>query len=173
MANAPMTPQEAIAVACRADRFLRGFRPDPRRALEVIQSVPEEAEFSGADSQADRIARAALCAVRADCHRMLGEFATAADWYRRAAGHWKGGLAYPFFYADLVVRHRLTEHYQLALDCLRHEQAYWQSGPLLYRFHHSLRSLWWLYPSGWKQRLRERSLGLRLEALLRGPYGAC
>jgi hypothetical protein len=102
---------------------------------------------------------------------MLGEAATAADWYRRAAGHWKRGLGYPFFYADLVVQHRLTEHYRAALDCLRDEQAYWRSKSLLYRFFHSLATLWWLYPGGWKQRLRERSLDIRLEALVRGQEG--
>jgi hypothetical protein len=172
MTNTLMTPQEAIAVAYRADRYLRGFRPNPRRALEVIQSVPADAEFAGADPKADRIARGALCAVTGDCYRMLGEAATAADWYRRAAGHWKGGLGYPFLYASLVVDHRLTEHYRTALDCLRHEEAYWRSKPLLYRFYHSLSTLWWLYPSCWKQWLRERSLGRRLEALLRGQEGA-
>jgi hypothetical protein len=103
-----MTPRAVIEVAHRADGYLRGFRPDPRRALEVIQSVPEDAEFAGADPQADRIARCALCAVTGDCYRLLGEVTTAADWYRRAAGHWQGGLGYPFFYADLVVQHRLS-----------------------------------------------------------------
>jgi hypothetical protein len=165
MSNSLMRPQEATAVVCRADRHLRGFRPDPRRALEVLQSVQDDAEFSGADPQANRIIRCTICAVTGDCHRMLGDVAAAADWYRRAAGHWKGGLGYPFFYADMVMEHQLTEHYRIALECLRLEQAYWRSKPLLYRFCHHLSSLWWLYPSCWKQRLRERSLVPRLEAL--------
>ena len=167
MTNTLLTPREAIAVAHRADGYVRGFRPDPRRGLAVIQLVPEDAEFAGTDPQADRIARCALCAVTGDCYRMLGEVATAADWYRRAAGHWQGGLGYPFFYADMLAEHRLTEHYRMALDCLRHEQAYWRSKPLLYRCYHNLSSLWWLRPSCWKQRWRERSLVPRLEALIR------
>jgi hypothetical protein len=172
MTHTLMSPQEAIAVAHRADGYLRGFRPDPRRALAVTQSVPEDAEFAGGDPQAGRIARACLCAVRGDCYRMLGAVTTAADWYRRAAGHWQGGLGYPFFYADLVVQHQLSGHYQIALDCLRNEEAYWRSKPPLYQFWHSLRSLWWLYPSGWKQRWRERSLSRRLGALNEGQEGA-
>ena len=172
MTNTLMTPQEAIAVAYRADRYLRGFRPNPRRALDVVQSVQEDAELAGADPQANRIVRGAICAVTGDCYRMLGEVTTAADWYRRAAGHWKGGLGYPFLYADMVVEHRLTGHYRIALDCLRHEEAYWRSKPLLYRVYHNLNSLWWLYPLCWKQRWRERSLGLRLEALIQGQEGA-
>jgi hypothetical protein len=172
MTNSLLTPQEAIAVAYRADRHLRGFRPNPRRALEIIESVQEDAEFAAADSQANGIVRATICAVTGDCHRMLGEVATAADWYRHAAGHWKGGLGYPFFYADMVLEHQLAAHYRIALDCLRHEEAYWRSKPLLYRFYHHLSSLWWLYPSCWKQRLRGRSLGLRLEALIQGQEGA-
>jgi hypothetical protein len=155
-----------MAVVCRADRHLRRFRPDPRRALEIIQAVPDDAAFAGADPRADRLIRCTICAVTGDCYRMLGDVAAAADWYRRAAGHWKGGLGYPFFYAALVVEHRLTAHYRLALECLRHEQAYWRSKPFLARFYHSLRSWWWLSPSGWKQRWRERSLVPRLEALI-------
>jgi hypothetical protein len=170
--NTVTTPREAIAVAHRADGYLRGFRPDPRRALEVIQSVPPDTEFASADPQAVRIARCALCAVTGDCYRLLGDVTTAADWYRRAAGHWQGGLAYPFFYADLVVRHQLSGHYQIALDCLRNEEAYWRSKSVLYRFWHSLRSMWWLHPSGWKQRWREKSLSRRLEALSQPQEGA-
>jgi hypothetical protein len=170
MTNTHLTTQEAIAVAHRADGYLRGFRPDPRRALQIVQSVPKE--FGGADLQAARIALGALCAVTGDCYRMLGDVATAADWYRRAAGHWQGGLGYPFLYADLVVQHQLAGHYQIALDCLRSEEAYWRSKPLLSRLSHSLRGLWWLYPSGWKQRWRERSLSRRLEALNQDREGA-
>jgi hypothetical protein len=172
MTNTHLTTQEAIAVAHRADGYLRSFRPDPRRALAVMQSMPEDAEFAGADPEADRIARGALCAVTGDCYRLLGEVATAADWYRRAARHWQGGLGYPFFCAALVVKHWLAGHYQIALDCLRSEEAYWRSKPLLYRFSHSLRTLWWLYPLGWKQRWRERSLSRRLEALNQGQEAA-
>jgi hypothetical protein len=129
--------------------------------------VQDDAEFPGADPRADRIIRCAICAVTGDCYRMLGDVAAAADWYRRAAGHWQGGLGYPFFYADMVAEHRLTAHYRIALDCLRDEQAYWRSKPLLYRWYHNLSSLWWLRPSCWKQRWRERSLVPRLEALIR------
>jgi hypothetical protein len=128
--------------------------------------VQDDAEFAGADPQANRIICCTICAVTGDCYRLLGDVAAAADWYRRAAGHWKGGLGYPFFYADMVVQHQLTEHYQLALDCLRREQAYWRAKPLLHRVYHDLGSLWWLYPSCWRQRLRESSLVPRLEALI-------
>jgi hypothetical protein len=172
MSKELMTPQNAMAAVFRADKHLRVFRPDPSRALEVIQSVQEDTDFASDDPQANCIVRCAVCAVTADCYRMLGDVTTAAEWYRRAAGHWKGGLGYSFFYTDMVVKHGLAGHYRTALECLRHEEEYWRSKPLLYRFYRGLTSLWWLCPSGWGQRLRERSLVPKLEALIQAEESA-
>lgn len=165
MSQSGIKLQEAIHAAVEASQFLQGISHDPSRALSIIEPYAEHEELTGGSADQIRMARSIVCAVMADCFNGLGDFQTAANWYRRASGYWmKGG--YPPLYADLVIKHELVDHYQTALDCLRSNRADWQSRPLLVRLYFHIVSRWWMYPSQWSLMLRERGLAAKLESLI-------
>ena len=165
MPNPEITLQEALRAAVEASQFLVGVSHDPSRALAMIEPYADFEELTGGSPHQIQLARSIVCAVVADCQNALGDFHTAANWYRRASGYWKKG-GYPAFYADLVIKHQLVEHYQTALECMRANRADWQSRPLLVRIYLHIISRWWMYPSQWSLMFRERSLTSKLESLI-------
>ena len=160
-----ITLQEALRVAVEASRFLVGVSRDPSRALSMIEPFSELEELTCGSAHQIQLSRSIVCAVVADCHNALGDFHTAANWYRRASGYWQKG-GYPASYADLAIRHQLVDHYQTALECMRANRADWQSRPLCSRIYSHIISRWWMYPSQWSLILHERSLIPKLESLI-------
>ncbi len=163
--NPEITLQEALRAAVEASQFLIGVSHDPSRALAIIEPYAEFEGLTGGSAEQVRCSRSIVCSVVADCHKALGDYRTSANWYRRASGYLKRG-GFPSEYAELVVNHELADHYENALECMRVNRDWWRSQPLLVRLHGHLVSRWWLYPSGWKMRFRERSLISELESLI-------
>jgi hypothetical protein len=99
----------------------------------------------------------------------MGDIGTAAEWYRRAGQSWKIG-GFPAIYADMVLRHRLADHYETALDCLQSNLADWQAKPLVVRIYWHVVSGWWLRPwlyrSIWQTSLRQSALVAELQEAL-------
>jgi hypothetical protein len=162
----PVSGREALEKAYEAASHLRGWRQDPRRGLAIILPYGDCVDFIDAPPLASRIVRSLVCAVIADCYREMGEVVTAAEWYRRASESRKRG-GYPSLYADMVISHKLADHYENALDCLKESKANWKAKPLLVRFYWHVVSMWWIYPSAWKFRFREGNLIPQLESLVR------
>jgi hypothetical protein len=160
------TPKQALDAAMDASRYLQGLRMDPRRALRIIEPYAACGLLVGATPAQSLRVRSIIHAVIADCYRELGEVTAAAEWYRSASQNWKVG-GFPGFYADMVITHRLADHYETALECLKVSQESWRARPLLMRLYYHVTSCWWLYPSMWRILTRERGFVPRLEALIR------
>lgn len=133
--------------------------------LAIIEPYAEQDELTGGSADQIRMSRSIVCAVMADCFGELGDFRTAANWYRRASGYCKKG-GFPSCYAELVIKHDLVEHFEPALDCLRSNRADWMSRPLFVRLYYHIVSRWWMYPSQWAIMFRTRSLTSKLESLI-------
>jgi hypothetical protein len=173
MPDEPVKAEDALQAAIRSSSHLSGLWPDPQKALEIIRPYADCGEYSAGErvqpKNRDRLLRAVrsmVCAVTADCYRELGDVRTAAEWYRRAGQSWKVG-GFPALYADMVLRHDLDDHYEVALDYLRHNLADWQSKPFLVRLYWHVASGWWLRPwnyrAAWRTFLRQRTLVAQLE----------
>jgi hypothetical protein len=133
--------------------------------LAIIEPYSRFQEFDWTTPQQSRTIRSLVCALTADCYRALDEVQTAAAWYRRAGETRKGGVD-PALYADMVLSHGLADHYKTALQQLRDKETEWGSKPLLVRLYYNVISLWWVFPSAWELRLRERTFRPRLEELV-------
>jgi hypothetical protein len=163
----PVSGREALEKAYEAASHLRGWRQDPRKGLAIILPYGDCVDFVDATPLTSRKVRCLVCAVIADCYREAGEVVTAADWYRKASESWKVG-GYPSLYADMVITHKLADHYENALDCLKESKANRKAKPLLTRLYYHIISMWWINPSIWKHRFRFREGNLirQLESLV-------
>lgn len=166
-----VTVRDALRAALDADSYLQGLWQDPRHALTLLRPYADCEEFVDATPEDTRKGRGVVCIVMADCYRCLGEFRTAAEWYRRAGQSWKQNM-YPGFYAATVIDHQLDEHYEDALDWVKYSQANWQRKPLLLRIYYNVASWrWWIYPSNWRMTLRDPKLIPELESLIQAKRG--
>lgn len=165
LAKPSVTRQEVGDAVREASRYLQGMRQDPARALTVLEPYRECEEFSECTPDEARKLRSIVCVVIADCYRELGQVRTAAEWYRRGGRSFKGG-GLAFLYADMVIQHQLQEFYDDALDWLEKSQAIWQATPLITRVFYHVITCWWLYPSQWRMRFRERQLIREMRALV-------
>ena len=174
MPEGPPDAWDAMWAVLRCGRRLSGLRPDPEGALEIIRPYADCEAYAAGErfgpknvDRRLRIVRSLVCANVADCHRELGDVRTAAEWYRRAGQSLKEGGC-PALYADMALRHELDDHYEVALDYLRHSLAVWQAKPLLVRLFWHVVSGWWLHPwdyrSLWRTIFRQRALVAELEA---------
>ncbi len=173
MRDDPVEAEDALRAAFRSGRKLSGLWPAPQKALEIIRPYADcERYVAGERVKPEdrdkllRVVRSIVCAVTADCYREMGDVRTAAEWYRRAGESWEAG-GFPPFYADMVLRHRLDDHYEAALGFLRHNLANWKAKPFLVRVFCHVVSGWWLKPwnyrSAWRTFLRQRTLVAQLE----------
>jgi hypothetical protein len=181
MPDALVKAEDALLAAIRSGRRLLRLRPDPQGALEIIRPYADCQEYAVGErvkpedrDKLVRVIRSMVCAATADCYRKLGDVRTAATWYRRAGENWKVG-GFPPLYADMVLRHGLEDHYEAALDCLRHSLADWRAKPFLVRVYWHVASRWWLRPwayrLAWRTILRQRTLLAQLEARVDGREG--
>jgi hypothetical protein len=171
MPQAAITARDAMRAAMEAGRYVVGLRKDPRRALAIIGPAAGCPKYACDRPDTERKVRAIVCNVTGDCHRLLGDFRAAAEWYRAAGESDEGSGSAPI-YADLVLAHGLADHYPAALKYLRAHRQRWRARPLGQRLYWHLASGWWLYPSAWRLQWRERSLLARLEALAEGNTGS-
>jgi tetratricopeptide (TPR) repeat protein len=173
--------EDALKAATRASSYLSGIWPAPQKALEIIRQYADSEEYSAGERVQPedrhkllRVVRSLVCAVTADCYRELGDFRTAAEWYRRAGESWKVG-GFSAIYADMALQHRLDDHYEAALEYLRHTFADWQSKPFVVRLYWHVVSGWWLRPwdyrAVWRTILRQGTLVAQLEARVTGGDG--
>src|SRR5262245_35104239 len=149
MPQAGITARDAMQAAMEAGRYVVGLRKDPRRALAIIGPAARCPEYAGDRPDTERTVRAIVCNVTGDCHRLLGDFRAAAEWYRSAGESYLGSGSGPI-YADLVLAHGLADHYPAALKSLRAQRQRWRARPLWQRVYWHLASGWWLYPSAWR-----------------------
>jgi hypothetical protein len=178
MPDDPINAEDAIKAIFRSNRHLSRIWPDTQKALEIILPYADCEEYSFGErvkpenrDKLLRVLRNMICAMVADCYREMGDAQTAAHWYRRAGESWKGG-GFPPLYADMVLRHGLEDHYEFALDCLRHSLADWLAKPFLVRVFWHVVSGWWLRPwdyrEAWRTFLRQKLLVTELKARVSG-----
>ena len=166
MTRSLVTLREAVGAALDANRYIQGLRQDPRYALTLLEPYADCEEFVDATPEDTRRGRGVVCLVMADCYHSLGEFRTAAEWYRRAGRSWKQDM-YPGFYAATVIDHKLEDYYEDALDWVKYNQDNWQRKPLLLRLFYNVASWrWWIFPSNWRMTLRDKKLIPELESLI-------
>ena len=169
MSVAQVTVLEALDAAVSAGRQLEWPRANPSRGLALIAPFAECEQFIDAQPSQSLGVRCIICAVHGDCHLALGQIGEAAGWYLRGCGYSKAGGCSPFFapfYARMVVDHQLTGHYHTAIEALHAHYAAWRSNPFLTRLYWNIFTLWWLRPSQWRMKLRERRLLVQLSTLV-------
>jgi hypothetical protein len=123
------------------ERFLRARQPDYRKALQLLEPFRECHGFHDATADASALVMSLLCATFGDCYRELGEVVSAANWYRRAGGY-REGTGFAEYYADMVVKHQLRDHFQVALSSLRASAEQKQTTPALRRAYYNVVSIW-------------------------------
>jgi hypothetical protein len=166
----PVTVREVINAIRAATPYLEWARWDPARALDIMLPYADCEEFTDAQPDMYLHVRNLVCAAVGDCYRELGQVNEAVEWYYRARICWKEGGASPFWapvYALVVVDHRLADHYDKALECLRALKSYWLKQPLLSRLYWNIVSGWWFRPHHWRMRRRKAKLIPQLEALIK------
>lgn len=145
-------------------------------ALALLRPFHECEVFSGWQDKKDPLPRrdarlrAMVMGVTADCYREMGEVERAALWYRRAFDSYRSG-GYPAFYADMVLRHYLRDHYATALEALEESQRTWRATPLTRRIQAFARSHVWRSWPLLRLALRERGFAPELRRRLRDEGG--
>jgi hypothetical protein len=147
--------------------LLRAKQPDYHKVLELLEPFRECNEFTDVEPDASAVAMSLLCATFGDCYRELGEVATAANWYRRA-GSYREATGFAEYYADMVVKHQLRDHYQPAFCSLRASREKNQKTSLLARAYYNAVSMWKCWPS-WRMSRQSNRLVRKLSDLLGGP----
>ncbi|MBM4043379.1 MAG: hypothetical protein FJ290_33245 [Planctomycetes bacterium] len=152
------------------------WRPKPEVALEMLRPFMDRDEFPDVPRDRSDSVVSLVSSVVGDCHMEMGSLEEAARWYRRASCFRKEG-GYADFYAEAVIKGRLSDHYEHALECLRYNHAQWKNNPLRIRaLGHIL--VWWRlinrpWKIGWYLSFRRRSKGFEaeLEALVAATPG--
>jgi hypothetical protein len=152
----------AMKSVLEASRNLAWWRNRPAKALEIITPFHNLAMPAGVDRGKYEIVMGLVMAVTGDCCFAMKEPLKAAQWYQRATQYRKGGPFAPR-YADLVLRHDLSDHYQSSLECLEASRASWSRQPLWVKILSHLLSKWWLHPHQWRLALIGHTLRRRLQ----------
>ena len=161
-----LTHREAWRAIRRCARTVDWGRSNPRRGLEIIEPFHSCNHVPDVSASYSDATLAFICAATADCYVALDDPETAAAWYQRACHDFKGG-GWPYFYAHLVIKHSLSEHYECALQAVSVAQRKWRGRHWLARFTFHVISLWWLRPGMWRIVPRQRSFADELARRLR------
>ncbi len=116
----------------RAAREISRWRPEPDRGLQYLQPYLGIDSFEDVQRIRSDTLVSHISAVVADCHREKGNYALAAQWYERASS-FSDSCFFADFYVDMVIKHRIKDHYAQALFCKERAEAHWKSKPRLLR----------------------------------------
>ena len=145
-----------------ASRYLVWWRNRPEKALEIVTPLHSLEMPEGVETDKYDRVMSFVMAVTGDCYVTMKEPVRAAEWYRKAANHNKCG-GYPSLYADIVLKHHLSSHYRMALECMEANDANWKKQSILVKLLSHLISRWWLHPQIWRLLLIKHSLFRRLQ----------
>jgi tetratricopeptide (TPR) repeat protein len=118
-----------LRIVRQASSILDSSNPDHGRALELLEPYRLLTSVEGVETERSDALLALVSSAFADAYRERGEFGTAADWYRKSSNYRVAG-GYTDLYADMVITHHLTEHYEHALHCLREGRKAWSEESL-------------------------------------------
>ena len=155
------TPEErfakgAMVAVWHTGGLLAARRPRTGPALELLRPYMACDRFEGVSQEKSDTTVHWVAAVVGDCYRLDGKVDDAIRWYRRASEFRRDG-ACAMFYADLVIQHRLQDHYERALECVRALRLAWGRNSLWLRILGWVLFGWHLLKHPWDFR---RSLGI-------------
>jgi hypothetical protein len=136
-----------LEAAIKAAKEISRFHSKPDCGLEYLEPYLNINEIDGIKKQTSDTILSLYSATVADCYREKAEFISAAKWYRRASAFRITGFTN--LYADMVIRHKLSDYYEHALMCLEQGRKEWKSKPLyqriynwLFCLYHNLKHPW-------------------------------
>jgi hypothetical protein len=159
------------AATMNAAREISGYRPKPECALKYLEPYFKINSIDGLEKSGSDTIMSLYSATVADCYREKGDVGSAAQWYRRASV-FSTSCGFADLYADMVIQHRLSDHYEHALMCVEQGHKKWKSNSLQKRIYYWLVSLYrhlkhpWDIPKLVSLSLRSRGLEQKLKQLV-------
>ena len=130
-------PAKVRYATLQAAREICRWRTKPDRGLEYLEPFFGIDSFNGVDKRkSDRIL-SLFSATVADCYREKGCYLSAAQWYNRTA-KFSESCFFADCYADMVIKHKLSDFYADALICKERGDTDWISKHILER------AFWWI-----------------------------
>lgn len=129
-----------FAATKKASKEISRFRPKPEQGLEHLEPYFNIDSIDGLKKPGSDIILCLYSATVADCYREKGDIVSAAQWYKRASTFRICG-GFPNLYAQMVIKHRLSDYYKNALMCIEQGRKEWKSMPLYKRIYYWLVSL--------------------------------
>ncbi len=152
----------ALVGSVGASRCLRWYRNHPEKALEMVTEFHDLKLPEGADKRRYNLAMSFIFSTTGNCYLVMKQPAEAVKWYRKAAQYSKGGRYSPL-YARTVLRHRLSEHYQTALECAKASSEELRRLPFVLKVFSYACWGWQLHPRLWRFMPTEGSLPTRIQ----------
>src|SRR5262249_8605445 len=100
----------AVQAVLSAANRIDARRPDVAAAFEVLEPFRHLDAIAGVSAERSQTILHLVCCVLGDAYREAGQAPDAATWYRRASEYRVEG-GYVDYYADMVIEHRLSDHY--------------------------------------------------------------
>jgi len=114
---------------------------DWQEILQMVSPYLGKPSLAGIDRHHSDGLISMLWAVAGDCYRELGHPLESAEAYCTAL-RFRADTGFSEYYAEMVIKHSLTDHYSTAIQALEVSQENWQARPLWLRIFANLRSMW-------------------------------
>lgn len=125
-------PAQVRCATFQAAREISRWRPNPDRGLEFLEPFFNIDSFDGVDKRKNDAILSLFSAAVADCYNEKGNYKSAAHWYNRASKFSKSCF-FADNYADMVIKHNLSDFYADALSCKERADTDWMSKHFLVR----------------------------------------
>lgn len=155
---------DAVEILRQCERMSRPGHADYDGILKLLEPYRSCRGFPNIDANSSAGVLSLICATTADCYRELGDIALAASWYQRAGSH-REGTGFSEYYAEMVVTHRMKDHYRTAMNSLHAGKSRWRQRPLFTRIYYNVVSMiknW----SAWRMSRKTNRLTRRLAKLI-------
>jgi tetratricopeptide (TPR) repeat protein len=131
------TPKELKAFIIQVNGLISRKHPDIEGALNMLKPFLTADTIYGFTEAQSCAGLHLLCSLAGDCFRINGNIEKAIHQYGRALKFTPGG-ACSEYYAELVVDHKLSKHYQNAYDNLIQNKENHKKMPLSIRIKASI-----------------------------------
>ena len=156
----------ALTGCLRASRHLRWYCTRPKKALEIVTGFHDLKMPKGAEKRRYDLAMSFIFSTTGNCYLIMKQPAEAANWYCKAAQYHKSGRYLPL-YARTVLRHKLSEHYQTTLECMKASSEEFKRLPFILKIFSYVCWGWQLHPRLWRFMLTEGRLSSQIQNLIK------
>jgi len=117
----------------KASREISRFRPKPERGLKYLEPYLNIDAIDELEKMRSERILGLYSATVADCYREKGDVSSAAQWYRRAST-FRMSCGFTNLYAEMVIKHKLSDYYEHALMCVEQGHKEWKENLYIKEF---------------------------------------